>query len=156
MLRELIGSYRRARTEHGHDHGDDDVTVLTPLFTHADPAAGARSSSSPASSGWPSRIRQRAATTARRPFRPEPAPRPNERRAERLAQQLDGFGYDVLVEREMAVFGTPADAAGRIRRLADELTAGRVICWFDPGGLAAHDDIVSSMTAFADVAGCRS
>ena len=81
---------------------------------------------------------------------------PERTRAERLAQQLDGFGYDVLVEREMAVFGTPADAACRIRRLADELTAGRVICWFDPGGLAAHDDIVSSMTAFADAAGCPS
>jgi hypothetical protein len=52
----------------------------------------------------------------------------------------------------MVAFDTPAGAACRIRRLAAELTAGRVICWFDPGGLTAHEDVVASMTELADEA----
>ena len=153
VLRDLICSYRRARTEHGHGHSDDDVTVLTPLFTHADPRR-ARQLVEPGIERMAIAIRQRVhRLLASLPT--GTGATPERTRAERLAQQLDGFGYDFLLEREMAIFGTPADAAGRVHRLAGELTAGRVICWFDPGGLTAHDDIVSSMTAFADAAGCR-
>jgi len=147
LLRDMVSCYRRTRAEHGHVDSADDVTVLTPLFTHADPLrlrvilepgiermAGAirvrlnRLLASVASGGH---------TTAERT------------RAERLARQLDGFGYDFLVDREMVVFDTPARAACRVRQLAADLTAGRVICWFDPGGLTPHDDVMSSMTALA-------
>ncbi|HEU4841906.1 MAG TPA: LLM class flavin-dependent oxidoreductase [Ilumatobacteraceae bacterium] len=153
VLRELICSYRRSRAEHGHDHRADDVTVLTPVFTHADPRR-ARELVEPGVERMAGAIRQRVQRLLA--SLPSDTGATAERaRAERLAKQLDGFGYDVLVERDMAVFGTPAEAACRIHQLAAELTAGRVICWFDPGGLLAHDDIVSSMTAVADATGSR-
>jgi hypothetical protein len=55
----------------------------------------------------------------------------------------------------MAVFGSPDDAVDHIARLAGDLDAGRVIYWFDPGGLFAPTDVTASMRAVAAAADLR-
>ena len=144
LLRDLVGCYRQTRTEHGHANSDDDVTVLTPLFAPAEPPR-LRAIVEPGIERMADAIRARVdrllASVASGPHTAA-----ERARAQRLAQQLDGFGYDFLVDREMVVFDTPARAACRVRQLAADLSAGRVICWFDPGGLTAHADVVTAMT----------
>jgi hypothetical protein len=51
--------------------------------------------------------------------------------------------------RSGAVFGTPDECTATLCRLRDELGAGRVICWFEPGGVIPHERVLRAMHLFS-------
>jgi len=48
-----------------------------------------------------------------------------------------------------AIFDTPAACVERLHQVREELNPGRVICWFNFGGLIPHDRVMASMALFS-------
>ncbi len=53
------------------------------------------------------------------------------------------------VNQVTGIFDTPAACVERLQRVQQELNPGRVICWFNFGGLVAHDRVLRSMELFS-------
>ena len=66
-----------------------------------------------------------------------------------LRRRLADLSYDTMSERRMAIFAPPDEAADRLRELSAELGAGRIICWFNPGGLIPGRDVRDAMEHLA-------
>jgi hypothetical protein len=49
----------------------------------------------------------------------------------------------------MAVFDTPDGCVERLEAYRQALGFGRLVCWFDVGGLLPHTEVVRSMERFA-------
>jgi hypothetical protein len=49
----------------------------------------------------------------------------------------------------MTLFDTPDACVERLQRVRDEFNVGRIICWFNIGGMVPHVDVMRSMELFA-------
>jgi hypothetical protein len=49
----------------------------------------------------------------------------------------------------MGVFDTPEGCIERLQRFREEFKMGRLICWFNQGGLVPHAQVMRSMELFA-------
>ena len=49
----------------------------------------------------------------------------------------------------MAIFDTPEACVERLRSTCEEFNIGRVICWFNIGGMIPHVQVMRSMELFA-------
>jgi alkanesulfonate monooxygenase SsuD/methylene tetrahydromethanopterin reductase-like flavin-dependent oxidoreductase (luciferase family) len=49
----------------------------------------------------------------------------------------------------IAAYGDPERCIARLRALEDELHMGEVVCWFNTGGLIAHQQVIDAMRLFA-------
>ncbi|MGH7931633.1 MAG: LLM class flavin-dependent oxidoreductase [Candidatus Binataceae bacterium] len=52
-------------------------------------------------------------------------------------------------EKTMAVFGEPEQCIARIEELHRNCGLGQLACWFNPGGLVPHRDVMAAMELFA-------
>ena len=143
QLAELISVYRDEQAAAGHHPHGDDVSVLTPIFVHPDRA----------------RLRQlvepgvrRIAAALRRKLDAAAAAVPAGQAGEasrtmitQIRARVADLSVDTMVDRRMAVFHTPAGAADELRALAADLGTARIICWFNPGGLIPHRDVLRAM-----------
>jgi alkanesulfonate monooxygenase SsuD/methylene tetrahydromethanopterin reductase-like flavin-dependent oxidoreductase (luciferase family) len=50
----------------------------------------------------------------------------------------------------MGIFETPEACIERIRAYQQDYKMGRLICWFNPGGMVPHDRVMRSMELFAE------
>lgn len=152
-LRDLLALYRYERANAGHTVDLDDVTVLAPVFTHHN-CRHLRTLVEPGLERIAMALRRKVAGAAAH----VPAgPAGDDRRAvlAAVADRVAEFGYDQLQRQHAAVFDTPANAVARLRELGAALGAGRIICWFNPGGLIPHDTVLSAMEQVAVHAGLR-
>ena len=49
----------------------------------------------------------------------------------------------------MGAFDTPEACVERLQRFGEEFNMGRLICWFNQGGLVPHVQVMRSMELFA-------
>jgi alkanesulfonate monooxygenase SsuD/methylene tetrahydromethanopterin reductase-like flavin-dependent oxidoreductase (luciferase family) len=150
-LRPLVELYRRERADAGHGDGTaDDVTVLTPVFTHCDPHR-LRLLVEPGLQRIGAVLRRKLARAAAQiPTGPEgDAPRTA---LASIAEGVSHFGYDELRRQRAVLFDSPGNVADGLNALIDELGAARALCWFNPGGLIPHDEVIASMEAVASTA----
>ncbi len=139
-LPEFLAAYRLARVEAGFPLTADDVTLLLPVFVGEDEAA-ARRQLEPSVEHVCDLLRRKAAVllngddAARRGY-------------DAVLQRLRSLNYDGF-NGPMAIFDGPEGCIERLRAVTTELGVGGVICWFNPGGLVAHRDVMASMERFA-------
>lgn len=134
-LSQLVQRYQRARRESGFGPARaDDLTVLMPLYvatTRAQLDGELAHSLARFARGLASRaamlVEKRAEGAALQPLPLRP---------ERLGDAL-------------GIFDTPSGCAERLAQLRDELGVGRVIAWFNPGGLVPHAAVLRSMALFS-------
>jgi alkanesulfonate monooxygenase SsuD/methylene tetrahydromethanopterin reductase-like flavin-dependent oxidoreductase (luciferase family) len=140
-LRELIPLYRRARAEAGWPAADDDVTLLMPLYVGESRASVERDVA-------PS-VRQ-FARNAESVAAPWLARAPEAQRAplQRILAEARAMTY-TSVNDVSGIFDTPDACVERLRWVREELGPGRVICWFNFGGLIPHERVVRSMELFS-------
>ncbi len=142
-LRELIPVYRRARADAGHPPSTDgdDLTLLMPMFVGEDRRQVERDVA-------PS-VRQFAETAAS-VFVDfvKKAPEAERPKLQAIAEQLCGMTYQ-SVNAVTGIFDTPAACVERLRQIREEFNPGRVICWFNFGGVIAHDRVLRSMELFS-------
>jgi hypothetical protein len=65
-----------------------------------------------------------------------------------LLSQMRQTTYERM-NGHMGVFDTPAGCVARLKQLEQELEVGRVIGWFNFGGLVSHARVTRSMELFA-------
>jgi alkanesulfonate monooxygenase SsuD/methylene tetrahydromethanopterin reductase-like flavin-dependent oxidoreductase (luciferase family) len=61
------------------------------------------------------------------------------------AAQMNWEGVDAT----MAVFGPPDECIARINRIHEGAGINELVCWFNPGGMIPHRDVMASMERFA-------
>ena len=141
-VRELVPVYRRARAEAGHGaSGGGDLTLLMPVYVGDDRRRVEREVA-------PS-VRQFAETAAS-VFQGLVARAPEAERPklQAIVEQLCGMTYH-SVNAVTGIFDTPSACVERLHQIREEFNPGRVICWFNFGGVIPHDQVMRSMELFS-------
>jgi natural product biosynthesis luciferase-like monooxygenase protein len=142
-LREFVAIYRNARAVAGHAATADDVTVLLPLYVAANEArvrrevepsvmhnlAMMRALLASAAGNWSSEAERQ--------------------KMEALLEQMRRTTYD-HVNGAIGIFDTPGACVDRLLQLRETLDPGRVICWFNFGGLVEQGQVLRSMELFSE------
>jgi natural product biosynthesis luciferase-like monooxygenase protein len=137
-IREYLPLYRAARAAAGHPANDpDDVTILMPTYV-AETSAQVRQQVEQSVLLWLRSVTQRYKNPASGP----PLMRERLERVQRMT-------YEQACEM-MGVFDTPEACVERLQRFREEFNMGRLICWFNQGGLIPHPLVMRSMELFAD------
>jgi len=137
-IREYLPLYRQARKAAGHpDHGGEDVTLLTPLYIGNDPAQ-IRRELEPSIKSFLQAVATLYASAGLL----------LEGRIKEVLERVRHMTYEQMCQ-VMAVFDTPDACVERLKRFQQEFGMGRVICWFNPGGMVPHEQVMRSMELFA-------
>jgi alkanesulfonate monooxygenase SsuD/methylene tetrahydromethanopterin reductase-like flavin-dependent oxidoreductase (luciferase family) len=136
-IREYLPLYRHACAAAGHpDDNPDDVTILMPTYV-------AESRSQVRQEMEESILRWLQSVTARYK-NPEAGPPLMRERLERVRRMT----YEQACET-MGIFETPPACVERLQQFREEFKMGRLICWFNQGGLVPHIQVMRSMELFA-------
>ncbi len=136
-IKEYLPLYRTARTAAGHGNGDpEDVTILMPTYV-AETRAQVRQQIEESILRWLQSVTARYKN-------PEAGPPLMRERLERVRRMT----YEQAGEM-MGVFDTPDGCVERLQQFHAEFKMGRLICWFNQGGLVPHDQVMRSMELFA-------
>jgi alkanesulfonate monooxygenase SsuD/methylene tetrahydromethanopterin reductase-like flavin-dependent oxidoreductase (luciferase family) len=137
-IKELLPLYRQARKAAGHGEPQaDDITLLGPLYVAEDQV----------------QLRQELEPSIRRFLQSiatiyaSAGPMP-EGRIKEVLERVRQMTYEKVCE-VMAIFETPDACVERLKRYQQEFGIGRMICWFNPGGMVAHAHVMRSMELFA-------
>ena len=137
-IRELLPLYHQARTAAGHaDRGGEDITLLMPLYV-GESQAQIRQDLEPSIRRFLEAVATIYATAG-------PLP---EGRLKEVLERVRRMTYEQVCE-VMAVFDTPEACFERLKQFEQEFHMGRVICWFNPGGMVPHERVMRSMELFA-------
>lgn len=142
-LKELLAIYRNARRDAGHgEAAPEDVTLLMPTYV-APTLQQARDEFEPSV--------QHAAQLAASLM--ELAIQKSTTQAEfaklmPLLEQLRSVDFE-KVRHSMGVAGTPEEIRDRFAQIERDFNPGRVIAWFNYGGLVSHARATQSMSLFA-------
>jgi alkanesulfonate monooxygenase SsuD/methylene tetrahydromethanopterin reductase-like flavin-dependent oxidoreductase (luciferase family) len=137
-IKELLPIYRQARKAAGHgEPSSDDITLLGPLYVAADQAQLRRELE-------PS-IRRFLQSVSSIYASAGPLP---ESRLKEVLERVRQMTYEKMCE-VMAIFETPDVCIERLKQYQQDFGIGRMICWFNPGGMVPHDCVMRSMELFA-------
>jgi len=68
---------------------------------------------------------------------------------EKVRNRLRGMQYD-QVNEIMAALGEPEYIADKIASLRERFGFTRLVCWFETGGIAGHENVIAAMRLFAE------
>jgi natural product biosynthesis luciferase-like monooxygenase protein len=140
-LRELIPLYWQARQAAGHPPcAPADITMLSPVYVAADAA----------------QVRHEVEPSIQHFLRSliDAFPANGDRKGgsntllQEAADRLRKTTYE-QVNQVMGIFATPEICVERVKRLEEEFSMGRMLCWFNPGGQVPHVQVMRSMELFA-------
>jgi alkanesulfonate monooxygenase SsuD/methylene tetrahydromethanopterin reductase-like flavin-dependent oxidoreductase (luciferase family) len=136
-IREYLPLYRAARAAAGRpDNGPEEVTILMPTYV-----AGSRAQVRQEIEH--SVLRWLQSVTARYKDRDAGPPLIRER-----LERVRRMTYEQACET-MGVFDSTEACIERLLRFREEFNMGRLICWFNQGGLVPHPQVMRSMELFA-------
>jgi alkanesulfonate monooxygenase SsuD/methylene tetrahydromethanopterin reductase-like flavin-dependent oxidoreductase (luciferase family) len=139
-LKETLTIYRQARKAGGHpDNSGEDVTLALPLYV-GESRAQVRQVMEPSINHYLQTVAAIYRSVLARSGTVGAVPE----RAERFGRTT----YEEASEA-MAIFDTPEACVERLRRVCEEFNIGRVICWFNIGGMIPHVQVMRSMELFA-------
>jgi alkanesulfonate monooxygenase SsuD/methylene tetrahydromethanopterin reductase-like flavin-dependent oxidoreductase (luciferase family) len=138
-IREFLPLYRQARQAAGHpDHGGEDVTVLMPLYV-GETRERVRQELEPSIKRFLQAVTTIYASQDIRAM---------DRRLQEVLERVRRMTYEQVCE-VMAIFDTPDACVEQLKGFEQEFGMGRVICWFNPGGMVPHAQVMRSMELFA-------
>jgi alkanesulfonate monooxygenase SsuD/methylene tetrahydromethanopterin reductase-like flavin-dependent oxidoreductase (luciferase family) len=142
-LKELLAIYRNARREAGHGEAPpEDVTLLMPTYI-------ASSLQQVRDELEPSVLHSAQLTASLLEIVMQKVPSEAERnKLLPLLEHLRSIDFQ-KVRTTMGVAGTPSDVRERFVEIEREFNPGRVIAWFNYGGLVPHAHVRRSMALFA-------
>jgi alkanesulfonate monooxygenase SsuD/methylene tetrahydromethanopterin reductase-like flavin-dependent oxidoreductase (luciferase family) len=140
-LEELLGLYRKARREGGHGRAaPGDVSLLMPLFVGRGDLERALA---PSIANYVRLVTETLAPALER------APDgPDKARLLGIVAQMRNTNF-ARVNDGMGIFDDPERCVSRLRMLRNRLGFGRLIGWFNFGGMIPHHQVVRSMELFA-------
>lgn len=137
-LRELVPFYHQARREADHSLANgEEISLLSPLYV-APTSAQVQQEVGPSIAHFLHTLSSSfsGGNTPTTPLLQE------------AAERMRRITYEQVCET-MATFATPEACIERLRWVQQEFNPGRVICWFNPGGLVPHTHVLRSMELFA-------
>ncbi len=140
-LRQTLPVYRKARQEAGHpDDGGEDVTLALPICV-GDSRAQTRQMMEPGLNHYLQTVAAIYRSAVER----------SETTAAQVPERVERFGRITFEQacESMAIFNTPDACVERLQRVRDEFNIGRLICWFNIGGMLPHPQVMRSMELFA-------
>ena len=141
-LRELIPLYRRARADADHaTAAGEDLTLLMPIYVGSDRRRVERDVA-PSVRQFAETAASVAATWVAK------SPESERPKLQAILEQICGMTYD-SVNTVTGIFDTPSACVERLQQVREELNPGRVICWFNFGGLIPHEYVLRSMELFS-------
>jgi natural product biosynthesis luciferase-like monooxygenase protein len=142
-LRELLPVYRNARKEAGHaEIGGDDVTLLMPLYV-GENRDQIKRDLEPSIKQF---VHFLSAATA--PGLQKCASEAERQKLRVLLENMTSLTYE-KVNEITGIFDTPEACVERLKQVQQEFSLGRVICWFNFGGMVPHDRVMRSMELFS-------
>lgn len=142
VLRELVPLYRRAQAAAGHAETPDDISIVLPLYV-GESAAQIRADVEPSVRNF-----AQVAASALGPAVAKHPPGAERTRLEAIVARLGALDF-AQVNAAMGIYDTPEACVERLGALAAELRPGRIITWFNFGGLVPHAQVLRSMEIFA-------
>jgi natural product biosynthesis luciferase-like monooxygenase protein len=139
-LPEQIDIYRRAFRAAGHTGKHEDVVAAFPVYV-ADSAAHVRHEVEASFMYYfrtvseQLRLGERNASTSYAYLR-------------EVRQRMESITWEEA-ETTMALYGSPEQCVRRLREAHRQCGMDQVICWFNPGGLVPHRQVLASMQRFA-------
>ena len=141
-LRELIPLYHQARQAAGHPKDKGEVlSLLSPVYVGQN-ADQVRQEAQPSISRFIQSL-----VDAFPPIADDGSEK--SKLLQEAADRLRRTTYEQVCET-MAVYETPEACIDRLQQLKEEFGMGRMICWFNAGGLISHEHVMRSMELFAD------
>jgi alkanesulfonate monooxygenase SsuD/methylene tetrahydromethanopterin reductase-like flavin-dependent oxidoreductase (luciferase family) len=143
-LRDLIDTYRAARRDGGFpDATPDDLSVLMPLYVGESEGQIARDVA-------PSVKRYvHVLSSAAVALLDKCGSQAERDKLEAQLTQIRATTFET-VNGKLGIFDTPRGCTEQLRWLGSELGIGRVIAWFNMGGLVSHEHVMRSMELFAN------
>jgi alkanesulfonate monooxygenase SsuD/methylene tetrahydromethanopterin reductase-like flavin-dependent oxidoreductase (luciferase family) len=140
-LPEHIDIYRHAFQHAGHHGKKQDVAVLFPLYV-ADSEATIRQEVEPSFMHYFRTVSHQA----RLGQRDQSA---SYAYLQEVRKRMESITWDE-VDRTMALYGPPEICIRKIQEAYTRCRMDQVICWFNPGGLVPHRQVLRSMRRFAE------
>jgi alkanesulfonate monooxygenase SsuD/methylene tetrahydromethanopterin reductase-like flavin-dependent oxidoreductase (luciferase family) len=140
-LLEQIDIYRRAFGAAGHTGKQADVAAMFPIYV----------------AGSAAQIRQEVESSLMHYFRTvteqlrmgERNPSPSYGYLHEVRRRMEAITWEEA-EATMALYGSPERCVQKLRDAHKECGMDQVICWFNPGGLVPHRQVLASMRRFAE------
>jgi alkanesulfonate monooxygenase SsuD/methylene tetrahydromethanopterin reductase-like flavin-dependent oxidoreductase (luciferase family) len=133
--------YRQARRDNGHpDNGGDDVTLALPVFVSED-RAQIRRLMEPSINHYLQTVAAIYRSAVER----------SQTTAAQVPARVERFGRTTYEQacQSIAIYEEPAECVERLQRVREEFNVGRIICWFNTGGMVPHPQVMRSMELFA-------
>ncbi|HEX6242510.1 MAG TPA: LLM class flavin-dependent oxidoreductase [Polyangiales bacterium] len=142
-VRALLEVYETAREDGGHARATPhDLTLLMPMYV-AETEATARADASPNVDHYRHLLTELARAALGK------CETPAQRAAlAPILQRLGSLGFEQINDG-MGCLGTPAQCRELLMKLEREFNPGRVIAWFNFGGLLPHPSVLRCMELFA-------
>jgi alkanesulfonate monooxygenase SsuD/methylene tetrahydromethanopterin reductase-like flavin-dependent oxidoreductase (luciferase family) len=144
-VRALLAAYAEARALAGHAPATSaDLTLLMPLYVAESAEAARRETASNIAN-----YRKLVLTLG------EAALGKCDSAAQRamlqpILERMGALSFEQIHAEGMGCFGSPAQCVDWLSKLRSELDPGRVIAWFNFGGLLSHTNVLRSMERFAE------
>jgi alkanesulfonate monooxygenase SsuD/methylene tetrahydromethanopterin reductase-like flavin-dependent oxidoreductase (luciferase family) len=139
---QLIAAYRAGRDEAQlPPPAPDDLSLMLPVYV-AESREQARRELEPS-------IQYLSQLTGRVAAQVLPRMTPAERETlGHLLERMSSMTYDEM-EQNVGVLGTPEDCVARLEQIQRDCGVGRIIAWFNYGGVVPHESVAASMRLFA-------
>jgi len=141
-LRELVPMYRDARRAAGHSTTQDDLTILMPLFVGAS-GREIEHAVKPSINQYVDFV-----SAAAEPMLRKSSSDVERHKLQAILAQMRSLSYEQMNDM-MAIFDTPEACVERLKQIEEEFNPGRIICWFNFGGMVPHDRVMRSMELFS-------
>lgn len=142
LARHLDG-YHRAFRATGHREKRADTAVLFPVYV-AESQARVRQQVEPSTMHYFRTVTAQAELGERGQGRPASYDYLHEVRQRQKAVTWE------LIDATMALYGPPEQCVTKIRDAYRQCDMDQIICWFNPGGLVPHGQVLASMRRFVE------
>jgi natural product biosynthesis luciferase-like monooxygenase protein len=138
-LAEQVGRYRQAFRAAGHHYSYEDVAIAFPVYV-ADDTADVRRKVEASFLNYFRAISYQAQLGARDES-------PAYAYLHEIRKRVEAVRWENI--EPMALYGSPATCIRKITEVYGQCRMDQLICWFNPGGLVPHRDVMTSMRQFA-------
>jgi alkanesulfonate monooxygenase SsuD/methylene tetrahydromethanopterin reductase-like flavin-dependent oxidoreductase (luciferase family) len=141
-LKEDIATYHAQLNAHATPRHGDEVALMAPVYVSPS-ASKAREHPEASITSYFGVLQNMYSTPqAKELARHNP-------RMQEMQERLKSMTYDHMLEN-FAIFGEPAFCIDRIQWLKETFGISQFICWFNTGGKIPHQQVMESMTLFAE------
>jgi len=147
-LPEHIEIYRGAFRDAGHSGKQEDIAVAFPVYVADSTAQVRKENEHSVMHYYRTIISQAKLGAAGRPASGKTGTAGSYAYLQQVHKRIAAITWDE-VDATMAIYGSPGTCIDKLKEAHERCGMSQVICWFNPGGLVPHQQVLTSMRRFA-------